>query len=187
MLLMVAIGFLSYVCGSVPFGKLIAASRGIDIQKRGSGNIGFANVLRVMGWKYAVPVLVFDCLKGLVPTSLALYAISPTFAWIAGIAAVLGHIFPVWLKFKGGKGVATSLGVLLAVTPIVGLVGFGAYIAGSLMLRNSSSASITAGVVVLIFGLVLYPQYAWAYATLLLIALWALRKNLFGEVPNYDI
>ncbi len=187
MLLALAIGIFGYLCGSIPFGKLISARYGVDIQKRGSGNIGFANVLRVLGWKAAVPVLLLDCIKGFIPAFLAAQLISPSAAFIVGIATIVGHLFPVWLRFKGGKGVATSLGVLLAVTPIVGLIGFITYVIGSAIIKNSSYASICAGLAVLASGMFFFPDYSWAFISLLLIAFWTLRKNLFGSVPNYDI
>ncbi len=184
---MVAIAVLAYFCGSIPFGKIIAASFGIDIQKRGSGNIGFANVLRVLGWKAAVPVLLLDALKGFIPTFIAAWLFGIPTAFVIGMCAIVGHLFPVWLRFKGGKGIATGLGVLLGATPLVGIIAFLVYILSSAFLRNSSYASITAGLSVIVSGIVLYPAYFWAYVLLLLIALWTLRKNLFGSVPNYDI
>jgi glycerol-3-phosphate acyltransferase PlsY len=187
MLLTVAILIFSYICGSVPFGKLIALQHGVDIQKRGSGNIGFANVLRVLGWRAAIPVLVLDCAKGALPTFLAVQFVNSQTAIVVGIVAVLAHIFPIWLKFKGGKGVATSLGVLLAISPLVGTIGFATYVIGSVIIHKSSYASICAGIAVLISGIVIYPEYLGLYIPLLLITFWTLRKNLLGTVPDYDI
>jgi len=187
MLLVVAIAVFAYFCGSIPFGKIISMRYGVDIQKRGSGNIGFANVLRVLGWKAAIPVLILDALKGFIPTYLGLIVFGLPTAFVIGMCAIVGHLFPVWLNFKGGKGIATGLGVLLAATPLVGVTAFLVYIVASALLRNSSYASITAGLSVLISGILLYPTYFWAYTLLLLIALWTLRMNLFGKVPNYDI
>lgn len=187
MLLMVAIGIGAYLLGSIPFGKIIAARQGIDIQKRGSGNIGFANVLRILGWKAAVPVLILDVSKGLLPTLLASTLFTIQTGFIIGAIAVLGHLFPLWLRFRGGKGVATSLGVLLGTTPLIGLIGFSVYVVSSLLFKKSSYASLAAGFAVSIAGSLLFPQYLWAYGLLLFIALVMLRKNLFGTVPNYDI
>ena len=187
MLLVVAIAFLAYFCGSIPFGKIISGWYDVDIQKRGSGNIGFANVLRILGWKPAIPVLALDALKGFIPTYIACLILGVPTAFVIGMCAILGHLFPVWLKFKGGKGIATGLGVLLAATPYVGVIAFIVYLFSSVVLRNSSYASITAGLSVLVSGLVMYPKYAWAFILLVLIALWTLRKNLFGKLPNYDI
>lgn len=186
MFLMMTMVISGYLSGSVPFGKIIARFYSIDIQTRGSGNIGFANVLRVIGWKAAIPTLLLDVLKGFIPTYVALFAFGANFAFLVGITAVIGHIFPVWLKGRGGKGIATSLGVLLACVPFVGILGFSVYVIASLVLKKSSHASITAGICVFIASVALYPAYAWAVCIMLLIALWALRNNLFGTVPNYD-
>ena len=186
MFLLLVVGVFAYICGSVPFAKIIGHYYGVDIQKRGSGNIGFANVLRVLGWKAAAPVLILDVAKGFLPTFLAYSLFGATVAFLVGFLAVLGHLAPVWLKFKGGKGVSTSLGVLVGVTPIVGLIGFLAYITSSIIYKKSSSASLIAGLSVLITGVLMYPSFWWAYTVLLLSAMFKLRKNFTGKVPNHD-
>lgn len=186
MLLLLVVGVVAYLSGSVPFAKIIGHRYGIDIQKWGSGNIGFANVRRVLGWKAAIPVLLLDTAKGYLPTLLAYTLFGPVIAFLIGFLTVLGHLAPVWLKFRGGKGVATSLGVLLGVTPIVGLIGFLMYVAASLIIKRSSSASLVAGMAVLMTGILLYPEFWWAYAVLLLSALFKLRTNFMGTVPHYD-
>ena len=186
MFLLLAIGLFSYVCGSIPFAKIIGRYYGVDIQKRGSGNIGFANVLRVLGWKAAIPVLLLDVAKGFLPTFLAYNLFGATTAYLIGFLAVIGHLAPVWLKFRGGKGVSTSLGVLLGVTPMVGAVGFLTYIIASLVFKKSSLASLAAGLAVLMAGTLLYPTFWWAYTVLLLSALFTLRNNFMGKVPHYN-
>ena len=116
---------LGYVSGSIPFGLLGGWCVGVDIRQHGSGNIGATNALRVCGAKVGAPVLLLDGLKGylpvaLLPAALASWnvgAVSPMGTVLAAVAAVIGHNFPVWLKFKGGKGVATSAGVMLALMP----------------------------------------------------------------------
>jgi glycerol-3-phosphate acyltransferase PlsY len=105
-------GFLS---GSIPFGYLIALAKGVDIRKVGSGNIGTANAARAVGLGWGIAVFVLDAIKGAVPAYLAL-RFSPL-PGIVGAAAVLGHIFSPWLRFKGGKGAATTLAVFLVLTP----------------------------------------------------------------------
>jgi len=175
-----------YVSGSIPFGKIISYRYGVDIQKRGSGNIGFANVLRILGWRAAVPVVLLDTLKGLVPTVIATIYFDVGIGFLIGMCAILGHVFPIWLRFKGGKGVATGLGVLLGTTPLIGCIGLLVYIIGSNIFKNSGHASIAAGITVFISGSILFSDYIWAYVMLILIMLWTLRKNLFGTVPNYD-
>jgi len=186
MFIFVVMVIFAYFCGSIPFGKIISHRHGIDIQRRGSGNIGFANVLRIVGWRAALPVLVLDVFKGFVPTIVATVYFDVSAGFAVGFFAIFGHLFSLWLKGKGGKGIATGLGVLLGTTPLVGIIGFSVYIVTSFILRRSSDASITAGVAVALAGCLLFPRYIWAYLVLICIAVWALRKNLFGTVPNYD-
>jgi len=105
-----------YVCGSIPFGLLLTRAAGLgDVRSIGSGNIGATNVLRTGNKMIAALTLFLDGLKGAVPVLLLTYYGSPQAGMIAGLAAMAGHIFPVWLDFKGGKGVATSLGVLFGL------------------------------------------------------------------------
>jgi len=109
-----------YLLGSVPFGLLIARARGVDIRQHGSGNIGATNVARNLGKKLGALVLLLDALKGALPVVGASFLHCELVVVVAaGWAAVVGHCFPVWLGFRGGKGVATSLGVLLVVDPVV--------------------------------------------------------------------
>jgi acyl-phosphate glycerol 3-phosphate acyltransferase len=108
---------LSYLLGSVPFGVIVARARGVDIFKAGSGNIGATNVGRVLGRKSGVLVFVLDFLKGVVPTAIMNAAFGVTAGVLAGLAAFLGHVFPAYLRFHGGKGVATGFGVALVLLP----------------------------------------------------------------------
>jgi len=106
--------FFGYLLGSIPWGLVISKAKGIDIRKVGSGNIGGTNVVRGLGFKWGLLTGILDVLKGVFPIFLATKFLS--FDWqiaLVAIAPVLGHIFPVWLNFKGGKGVATTVGVLL--------------------------------------------------------------------------
>jgi glycerol-3-phosphate acyltransferase PlsY len=114
----------SYLLGSVPFGFLLARARGVDIRGTGSGNIGATNVSRSLGKKLGLVVLVLDALKGAVPIVAARWleldqSVSPLVVTACGLAAICGHCFPVWLRFRGGKGVATSFGVFVAVDPVI--------------------------------------------------------------------
>ena len=146
----------SYLLGSVPFGLIIARAHGKDLRAIGSGNIGATNVSRALGKKWALVCFGFDVFKGLLPMLAArLFITHPLTSrhlaiWLAvGCAAILGHIFPVYLKFKGGKGVATSLGVLLGLWPyytICGLASFAVWILVVLIWRYVSLASIAAAV-----------------------------------------
>ncbi len=106
---------IGFLCGSVPFGYLAGAVNRIDIRRYGSGNIGFTNVQRVLGLKWSIPVLVLDIAKGVLPVIFARsFNLLPV---IVGTGAVLGHIFSPWLKFNGGKGVATFIGVATVLCP----------------------------------------------------------------------
>ena len=112
---------LSYLAGSIPFGWILGKMAGVDVRQGGSGNIGATNVLRLCGWRYGVPALLLDAGKGVLAASTLASLCPPRpfgdwsdgFAPLAcGIMAILGHIFPVWFRFKGGKAVATSAGVM---------------------------------------------------------------------------
>ncbi len=107
--------FAGFVCGSIPFGYLAGLINHLDIRKKGSGNIGFTNVQRILGWKWAVPVLILDIAKGVVPVVFARgFGLLPA---AVGLGAILGHTFTPYLKFSGGKGVATSIGVAAVLCP----------------------------------------------------------------------
>jgi glycerol-3-phosphate acyltransferase PlsY len=114
------------VFGSIPFGFLAGRLRNIDIRQHGSGNIGFTNVQRTIGWAWAVPVLLLDVAKGLVPTAMARgFGLVPS---LVGIGAILGHVFCPWLRFNGGKGVATTIGVAAFLCPRSLLAGLGVFV-----------------------------------------------------------
>ncbi len=145
----------SYILGSIPFGYLAGRFAGIDIRKFGSGNIGATNALRVLGKKYGYPVFALDFLKGFGAVRISmLMASGPPPGWnspeIFGIAAamscVIGHSYPPWLKFKGGKGVATSAGTLFALAPMVCFIGVAIWIVTFWVTRYVSLASVTAAV-----------------------------------------
>ncbi len=140
------LGFLlAYLVGSIPSGFVLTRWAGLgDIRKIGSGNIGATNVLRTGRKGLAIATFLFDLLKGAIPTYLAWRWFGPDMAVLAGAGAFLGHCFPVWLGFKGGKGVATAAGVILGFTPLVVpilLVGFIAVVA---LTRYVSLGSILA-------------------------------------------
>ena len=121
-----------YLLGSIPFALLIGFSKGVDIRKVGSGNIGATNLGRTFGSRYFLLAFFFDAGKGFLPTlliSLLAHSWPELPKWaplLTGIAAMLGHVFPVYLKFKGGKGVATSFGVILGIWPLFTLAGLAA-------------------------------------------------------------
>jgi len=135
----------SYLVGSVPNGLLIARARGVDIRTVGSGNIGATNVGRALGRKLGGVVLVLDALKGFAPTLAAVRAGFPDEVVAAvGLAAILGHVFPVWLRFRGGKGVATGLGVFVALAPLAVVGALLVYALVVALTRISSLGSLSA-------------------------------------------
>jgi glycerol-3-phosphate acyltransferase PlsY len=137
---------LGYVSGSIPFGLLIAkASKGVDVRGIGSGNIGATNVLRAAGKGAAALTLALDMLKGWAPVALG-RIVGASDALVAGVAlaAFLGHLYPVFLRFRGGKGVATFLGVLLALLPKVAFLVAGVWLLIAAVFRYSSLAALVA-------------------------------------------
>ncbi len=148
----------AYLIGSIPFSYLVARARGVELRQVGSGNVGSANVWRACGFGPFVVAMALDILKGYLPTLLALrlFPGSPIVVLLAGIAAILGHTFPIFLRFKGGKAVATSSGVLLAIAPLLAAIGVGAWALTFAITRISSVASLTAAVIEIIAGTVFY-------------------------------
>lgn len=176
----------AYLMGSIPFGKIIASSYGIDIQRRGSGNIGFANVRRTLGWRAGLITLFADITKGFIPTLIATYLTTEVMAFYVGVVAILAHIFPIWLKFNGGKGIATGLGVILAINPLAGICGALVYVISCFVTKVSSYSSLTGLMAITTIAIYMKPFSWWQYIILVSIALWTLRDNLTGKVPNYD-
>jgi glycerol-3-phosphate acyltransferase PlsY len=173
----------AYLLGSIPFGVIIAKAHGKDLRSIGSGNIGATNVARALGKKWAYICFALDVLKGLVPTLAVLPVVTAksiesqdaevilNSLWLAvGCAAIVGHIFPVYMKFKGGKGVSTSFGVALGLWPyftISALFAVCVWLVVVSIWRYVSLASITASVaffVALILAIVLVP--GWKFAAL---------------------
>ena len=139
---------LGYLCGTIPFGLILTKSAGLgDIRTIGSGNIGATNVLRTGNKKIAALTLILDALKGTVPALLMGWLYEPQAAVLAGLAAFFGHLFPMWLGFKGGKGVATSIGVLFGLHWPLGLIFMAVWIAMAVVFRISSLSALTASLV----------------------------------------
>ena len=134
----------AYVQGSFPTGLLVGRARGIDVRTVGSGNIGATNVARALGKKWAVFVLVCDALKGFLPVTAAkaLCPGQPVVVALAGLATIVGHMFTIFLRGRGGKGVATSLGVSLGLSPVIGLACLGVYALTYALTRLSSLGSL---------------------------------------------
>lgn len=179
----VAAGVVAYLLGAVPFAYIIARAHGKDLRTIGSGNIGATNLARAVGRPWGYICFVLDVLKGWVPM-LAVRAIlgrpdGPLFltGWLlVGVAAILGHVFPVYLRFKGGKGVATSFGVALGLWPyftVCGLTSLAVWVGAVLIWRYVSLASICAAVVfplALLIGIMVHPDWTLAGLWPLLIA-----------------
>ena len=166
MLIFAAVALASYFLGSIPAGYLAGRIAGIDIRHAGSGNIGATNVTRVLGKRYGYPVFIVDFLKGLMAVTMSILIEKraqplsvPTelIGIIAAISCVIGHSFPVWLSFKGGKGVATSMGALFGLMPFVALIAVAVWVITFEMTRYVSVASMTAALAVPISILILMP------------------------------
>ena len=150
-----------YLCGSIPFGLLLTRAAGLgDVRKIGSGNIGATNVLRTGNKGLAAATLLGDMLKGTVAVIVAGQFGGPNAAIAAGIGAFLGHLFPVWLKFKGGKGVATYIGILLGLFWPAAVAFCAIWIAVALIFRYSSLAALVGSALV-------PPLLLWSHHTAL--------------------
>ena len=169
---------IAYFCGTLPIAILIAKSKGIDITTFGSGNPGASNVARALGAKYGVLVFVGDALKGALPV-LALLSNRPV-AYACAAATVLGHVFPITRKFKGGKGVATALGILLAINWVLGLTTLSTWLIVAVFLRYSSLAALISALFAPVYFVFLFGIQPMAMAILLMSALliWRHRSNI---------
>lgn len=158
---MVIVVVAAYLVGSVDFAVLVVRAKGLDIYDLGSGNPGTANVARNLGWKVAAPVLIGDVLKGVLAAGIGLWVGTPSLALAAGLAAVLGHCFPIWHRFKGGKGVATAGGAIIVVAPLLGLALLVIWVLVARLVRISSVASMTVAILS-VPGLAIAGHRGWA-------------------------
>jgi glycerol-3-phosphate acyltransferase PlsY len=184
----------SYLLGSIPFGYLAGRLAGTDIRRAGSGNVGATNVVRVLGKQYGYPVFVLDVLKGFWAVKISILVApgrppewnSPEiFGILSAMCSVLGHLYPPWLKFEGGKGVATSAGALLALTPVAALTGAVIWIIVFWLTRYVSLASVTAAVVLPVIILLVSWQdqnkvkpLFYCSACVAAVVIWRHRSNL---------
>ncbi|RWC34386.1 glycerol-3-phosphate 1-O-acyltransferase PlsY [Mesorhizobium sp.] len=168
-----------YLLGSIPFGLLLTRAAGLgDVRKIGSGNIGATNVLRTGNKGLAAATLLLDALKGTAAVLIAGH-FAPELAIWAGLGAFLGHLFPVWLGFKGGKGVATYLGVLIGLAWQVALIFALVWLVMAFLFRYSSLAALTAAVIVPIGLYVLStPQNAGLFVVMSIIVFIKHRENI---------
>ncbi len=183
----IVIALAGYLLGSIPTGFLVAKARGIDIRAVGSGNIGAANTFRAIGKTAGIFVLIIDALKGFVAVKLC-YLILPLFGItdpnvtihyrvLAGICAVLGHNYTCWLNFKGGKGIATTGGVYLALVPWAVCFGLIAFILGVVITRITSVGSMLAAVVLMVTVLITQQDLTLRIVTIALFILAILKHR----------
>ena len=172
-----------YLAGSVPFGVLVTRWRtGKDVRAHGSGNIGATNVARVAGRALGAVVLALDAAKAALPVFFA-QRLVPDQPWLhaaVGAAAFAGHVFPVWLKFKGGKGVATALGALAVLLPYSALAGFAVWLTVLVLFRISSVGSLLGALVAvgLAFVQAVPAPYPWLAVALTVAMLGTHRGNI---------
>ncbi|MCV6599571.1 MAG: glycerol-3-phosphate 1-O-acyltransferase PlsY [Alphaproteobacteria bacterium] len=168
---------LGYAFGSIPFGLIFAKLLGHgDIRKIGSGNIGATNALRTGSKKLALLTLICDMLKGVAPVLIA-KSCCPEYIIIAGIGAIIGHCFPIWLRFKGGKGVATTLGVLLAISPILGLLVCLTWLVVAITFKISSLSALVAILLAPIYNFFLLDEKSAILAMGITIIVWLRHKD----------
>ena len=172
LVLLLAPFVLGYLSGSIPFGLLLTRAAGMeDIRTVGSGNIGATNVLRTGGKTLGAATLLLDALKGLIPVLIAVQ-IGQTAAVCAAAGAVLGHMFPVWLGFKGGKGMATFLGVVWGLSWPVGAIACAAWLLVAALFRFSSLATLLSAAVAAIAAWFMTDHRTAILLTLLMVLIW---------------
>ena len=190
---MIASLLFGYLCGTIPFGLLLTKAAGLgDVGSIGSGNIGATNVLRTGNKKVAALTLLLDALKGTIPALLMTWAYGTQGGILAGLAAFFGHLFPMWLGFKGGKGVATNIGVLFGLFWPLGLIFLAVWLAMAFAFRMSSLSALTASL--------LTPLWAWLLgrsdlllpALVMVAAIWITHRAnigrlLKGEEPKISL
>lgn len=189
---------LAFVIGATPFGFLAGKMKGIDIRDHGSGNIGATNVLRTLGKPIGIPVLVLDILKGMVPVVIALKVSQSSSVPIAtAVAAILGHNYTFWLRFKGGKGIATTGGALLPLLPLPLVISIVLWIVTLKVTRYVSVASIVAALTIpTVFVIQSLVAGTWDFPLLgltlfvCILAIWKHRSNIGrlrrGEENRFD-
>ncbi|MGB1108199.1 MAG: glycerol-3-phosphate 1-O-acyltransferase PlsY [Parvibaculales bacterium] len=171
---------LGYLLGSIPFGLLFTRFGGKgDIRDIGSGNIGATNVLRSGSKALALATLIADAVKGGLAVALIWRLGSDTAAYMAALAAFIGHLFPVWLDFKGGKGVAVFIGAIIVMSPLTGLLFLATWLIVALASRMSSLSAITALILTVPFLIFLGENDTALFASLMVaLSLWAHRENI---------
>lgn len=182
----------AYLLGSISFGLVLASGRGVDLRNSGSGNIGATNVARTIGASSGRLVMLLDMLKGFVPVAVAHWGFGLSWPWIVvtGWAAVLGHLFPLWHGFQGGKGAATAAGVLLAALPPIGAAALLTFFVAKRLSHRASIGSLSAATIGALLTLILDGRQ---WPILLAVGLWLavvlrhkdnIGRLLRGEEPS---
>jgi glycerol-3-phosphate acyltransferase PlsY len=175
----------SYLLGAIPTSYLTArAFRGIDLREHGSRNLGATNLYRVLGWRFAIPVGLFDAAKGAIPVLVFAPRVSSSqlVALLCGVVAILGHVFSVFVRFRGGKGVATAAGVMLALTPAA--LGVAALV-WAVLVYVTGYVSVGSIVAAAVFPVAVYllerpdqPEILWVDALVAAAIIWLHRANI---------
>jgi glycerol-3-phosphate acyltransferase PlsY len=181
---------IGYLVGSLPIGYLLTqGTRGIDLRRVGSGNVGAANAHRTSGLGIAIGVMLADAGKGAAAVLLGGGGAGSIAPLAAGVAAVVGHVYPVWLGFRGGKGVATALGILLALSPEVGVLACVTWALSGALTRYSSVAALTALALAPVYAYFLAPPQIKEAAIALAVIVWLrhignIRRLFAGTEPR---
>ncbi len=177
---LLAVLSLGYLLGSIPFGLLLTRMAGLgDLRSIGSGNIGATNVLRTGNKKLAAVTLLLDALKATAAAVIAQMLFGQNAGLLAGFAAFIGHLFPIWLGFKGGKGVATYIGTLLGVAPMMVLVFAAVWLAVAFISRYSSLSALIATLVIpVVLWILGVEEAALVTAAMTAITFWRHRPNI---------
>ncbi len=190
----VGILLFAYLLGSIPTGLVLGTLSGVDVRQGGSGNIGTTNVVRLVGWKAGLLTLLADMAKGIVPVLIAiLLDFDLAVQAQAGLAAFIGHLYPVFLKFRGGKGVATALGILATLTPWAVLVLIVVFALVAVTTRWVSLASISAAIVTpaLVWSLSYGAPVFWVSLILSTLVILRHKENIqrlySGTEPRFNL
>ena len=182
-----------YLCGTIPFGLLLTKWAGLgDVRQIGSGNIGATNVLRTGNKTVAALTLLLDGLKGTIPVLAMSWFYGPEAGILAGLAAFFGHLFPLWLGFKGGKGVATNIGVLFGMFWPLGLLFLAVWLAMAFLFRRSSLSALTASLLTPLWALLLEHRGLILPTVVMGAAIWIshranIARLLRGEEPKIKL
>ena len=176
----------SYLCGSIPFGFLLTKFfLKKDIRKMGSGNIGATNVLRTGNKLIGYSTLTLDVLKAIVPLIIIKFNL-PEFIFISSLSIFLGHVFPVWLKFKGGKGVATYVGMLFCINYILGFIFIISWFIVFILSKYSSLSSMIASLSIPIFCFFIYNENFYFFTMMFILVFLTHRENIKRLINNTE-